>query len=457
MANAKKLCLSRSQGAVSVVALLFLAMFATMSLEFFESTETNLAEADNTCSALQARLAAESGLAFCAREIENNGVSGCLRGQPLLDAMAAQIKTDLNGTGNLGAQTVGYNSTTITIPAIALPGGGSFNATITLAATDTLTLNVTGYWNQGCVTNATAVQKGITMNLQATGNPAFGFGISSMGPIAVGNNLIVKGVLASEGSMYSAATGAAITVGNNGTISGALSVSASKATISLGNNVTAGSVNYNVPPITMPTVDRSAYAALATNIVNSTTNVSSGVFTNIRIKANTNPVFGNNVTILGLMYVEAPNIVQFGNNVSFTGVIVADDPPVGSPDSANSITFNNNTTLNGVGQLPDTAAFQQLINMPGTSILAPGFTVKFLNNFGSIDGTIAVKSLIAGNNLNSTLNGSILIYGSGGLDLTNNATLNISMNLSQYNRVPPGFQGYGQPQIGALPDTYAEK
>jgi hypothetical protein len=253
--------------------------------------------------------------------------------------------------------------------------------------------------------------------------------------------------------MYSSATGAAITVGS-GSISGSVSVSASNATISLGK-ASAGSVNYNAPPITMPTVDRSAYAPLATNIVDSTTNVSSGVFTNIRIKANTNPVFGS-VTILGVMYVEAPNNVQFGNNVSFTGVIVADDPPVGSPDSANCIYFNNCTTLNGVEQLPNTSAFQQLINMPGTSILAPGFTVQFKNNFGSIDGTIAVKNLIAKNNLNATLNGSILIYGSGGLDFMNNSDVNVDMSLSQYDRVPPGFQGYGQPQIVSLPDTYVE-
>jgi hypothetical protein len=68
-------------------------------------------------------------LAFCVREITHNGVSGCLRGQPLLDAMAAQIKADFNGTGNLGTRTVAYDRTTITIPAIALPGGGSFIAT----------------------------------------------------------------------------------------------------------------------------------------------------------------------------------------------------------------------------------------------------------------------------------------------------------------------------------------
>lgn len=453
MTSAIKLRPNRSKGVVAIMAMLFLAIFAAMAIAFFDCTGTSLAQADNTCSALQARLTAESGMAFCVREITHNGVSGCLRGQPLLDAMAAQIKTDLNGTINLAGQTVGYDNTTITIPLIALPGGGSFIATITLAASDTLTLHVTGYWNQGNISSPTAVQKRVTMNLQAVGNPAFGFGICSSGPIAVGNNLTMIGLQACEGSMYSSAPGAAITVGS-GTISGSVSVSDLSAAVSLGRT-NAGSVNYNVPPITMPTVDRSQYAALATNVVDSTTNVSGGVFKNIRIKANTNPVFGN-VTIMGVMYVEAPNNIQFPNNVSFTGVIVADDPPVGSPDSANYISFTNNTSFGGVENLPDTSDFQQLRNMPGTSVLAPGFTMEFKNNFGSIDGTMALKGLIAKNNLNATLNGSLLIYGSTGLSFKNNSDLNVSMNLSQYDRVPPGFQGYGQPQIVAVPETYVE-
>ena len=315
MSGAERPLPNRAKGIVSILALLFLVIFAAMSMAYFESTGMSLAQADNTCCALQARLAAEGGLVFCVREITHCGVSGCLRGQPMLDAMAAQIRTDFNGTGNLGGRTVGYDNTTITIPVITLGGGGSFGATITMAAYDTMQLHVIGYWNQGAGPGAVALQKAITMNLQAVGSPAFGFGICSQGPISIGNNLSMTGLQACEGSIYSGSTGAAISVGS-GTISGAVSVSDPNAVISLGRT-NAGSINYNVPAIAMPPIDRAPYATLATNIVDSTTNISNGVFKNIRIKANTNPVFGN-VTIMGVMYVEAPNNIQFPNNVNFT-------------------------------------------------------------------------------------------------------------------------------------------
>jgi len=445
----------RQSAVASILALLLIAVFAALAVAFFASTGMNLVKASNSSSAFEARLAAESGLSFLVREVTTSGVSGCLRGQALLNALAAQIKADLNGKPNLAGKAVGYDGATITIPEIVIDDGKSFSALITVPAYDVIKLHVTGYLTRGAGPNQTTLQRQLTINVDATGNPAFSYGVCSKGPIAIGMNMDLFGAVHPlDASLYSGAPGLAIS-GGSGYISGDVSVSDPNATISLGSTQVGGTVRYGVPPITMPQVDRSLYKPLATHLVDSNTNTSNGTFKNIRIKANTNPIFGS-VTIQGVMYVEAPNYIQFTSDVNFTGVIVADDPPAGSPDSANYIYFKNNTSFHGVEELPDTPEFAQVRKLPGSSVLAPAFTMEFKNNFGSIDGLIALKGLIAKNNESATLYGSILIYGDEGLSFKNNSIINITIDTSKYSGVAPGFQGYGQPTLTVDPKSYTE-
>jgi hypothetical protein len=258
-------------------------------------------------------------------------------------------------------------------------------------------------------------------------------------------------IVASDGSIFSAAPSIAVSCGS-GHISGDVSVSTPGATTSLGGTRVDGAVRYNAPPVTMPTIDRTAYKSLATTEVGSGTNFSSGTFKNIRIKANTNPVFGS-VTIQGVMYIEAPNNIQFNNNVNFTGVMVADDPPANSPDTANYIYFKNNMTFNSVTQLPDTSEFAAVKQLQGSAILCPGFTMEFKNNMTSVGGIMALKALTAKNNLCSTVYGSLLIYGDGGLDFKNNSDLNIYLSGSS---PPVGFGGHGKPALVPDAATYVE-
>jgi hypothetical protein len=361
------------------------------------------------------------------------------------------MRAELNGTGNLKGATVVYDGNTITVPIIAFDNG-SFIAQITLPSYDLLRLQVTGYHTSGA--GQVRSSRTVSLDYQAVGNPAFGYGICSKGPIAMSMNTYIMGVPdPDDGSIYSAATGLAITNGS-GQITGDVATSDPNATISMGSTVIDGDILDDVPPITMPQVDRSLYAPFATHIVDSGTDTSSGTFKNIRIKANTNPVFGD-VTIQGVMYIEAPNNIQFTNNANLTCIMVADDPPTGSPDSANSITFVNNATFNSIDRLPDTSEFSQLRKLGGTAVLAPGFTMDFKNNAFSIAGTVALKNLVAKNNMSSTVDGGLLIYGDGGLTVKNNYTFNVDR--SQYSGVPRGFQGYGKPMLVALAESYVEK
>lgn len=451
MIASTKLRRARSGGVALMLCLIFIAIFASLAAAFFSATSMNLVAASNTRAMLDSRLAAESGLAFLTYKMEHCGVSGSLRGQALLNGLAAKLKADMNGSDNLGGALITSTTTTITIPQIAIDGGKSFTAQITLPAYDTLRLTVVGEAGSGGGASATAVRRQVAIDLRPQWEAALGFGLCSIGSVQMGMNADFSGVSqGSDGSIYSGTPGLAVTCGS-GHISGDVIVSTPGATTSLGGTTIDGSIIYNAPPVALPTIDRAPYTLLATTTMNSPA-PASGTYKNIRIPANTNPTFGD-VTLQGVIYIEAPNKVSFSNNCSFTGVIVAADPPPDSPDSDNYISFQNSMTFSGPENLPDTPEFAEVRKFKGASILCPGFTMECKNNMTSIGGIMALKSLIAKNNLHSTVYGSLLIYGEAGLDFKNNPDMNISLSGAG---PPPGFVGYGLAPL--LPDstTYVE-
>jgi len=446
---------------MSILALILLTTFAAMGVAYMASINNTVLQADSQSKVQNALLSAESGLSFLSYQMGHSGVSGSLRGQALLDSLGAKLRTGMNGSPTLGGGLVTYDGTTITVPNIALAGGRTFSAIVTLPAYDTLRLTVVGNSGAGAGQSATTVQRKVSMDFHPTWDQALGFGLCSKGPVALGMNTDLTGlVVPSDGSVYSSAPGVAVDCGS-GHISGDVSMSAPGATASLGGTTVDGKVIYNAPPVTMPVIDRTPYKNIPTTIMN-LANPPSGTYKNIRIPANTNPSFANNVTILGLMYIEAPNVVNFGNSVTFRGVMVADDPPVGSPDTANAINFNNDSNnsiaFSSVATLPDVdgggTSFVAVKKLAGSEILCPGFTMYFKNNLSSVGGVMALKALNAKNNVDSTLYGSLLIYGSAGLDFKNNSDLSISLSGSA---PPPGFKGYGMAPLAPDPATYSEK
>ncbi len=435
-----------------IAALVLVTILVSLGVAFCGITSMNLAQSSNLAGMTEARLAAESGLSFLIYEVSNCGVSGSLRGQALLDSLAGGICADLNATANLGARVVAYDGSVITVPAIALGDGKSFSGRITLPAADTVRLTVTGRHAMGAGVSASMLQRELAIDLHPTWDQALAYGICSKGAVEMGMNTDLSGVTRpSDGSIYSAATGAAVTCGS-GHISGDVSVSAPGATTQLTGTRVDGTIRYNAPPVTMPAIDPTQYRSLATTVMSSAS-PPAGTYKNIRIPANTNPVFSSSVTIQGILYVEAPNTIYFNNNVNFTGVMVAANPPTGSPDSANYICFKNNMTFSGVEQLPASSEFAAVRRLEGATILCPGFTMEFKNNMTSVGGIMALKSLIAKNNLNSTILGTVLIYGDAGLDFKNNSDLNIKLSGS----APPlGFNGHDLPPLVPDPGTYAE-
>ena len=427
-----------------------LHLFCAIALTI--SSNTNLLMSNNYAHAQVARLQAESGLGYYAYYLRNTAVPGDVRAQELLDALAETLSDELDDSPNLNGATISYDGAAIIIPQITTIGGGTFSAAISTVSDDILRIAVTGnvIFGDGQLTRS--LQRCVAVDFTASpSGPAFNYGLFSKGPIVIGQNLKFVGANnPGEASMYSTAEGNAITV-ESGLISGNVCTAYEDVNVDVGATV-GGEIRLGIGQIAPPVIDASMFEDFATNPVDEETDTSGGTFTNIRVLAGTHPEFGT-VTILGVMYVEAPNRVNFTNNVEITGVIVTEDPGEDASPLEHNIYFKNNLTIHGVELLPDTPPFAQLRTMPGTAILAPGFAVEFKNNFQSVSGIIAADSIILKNNLDAILYGSIIVFGDQGLELKNNAT--IIIDRSAYPGIPAGIIPT-ETKLTPNPDSYME-
>ncbi len=439
----------KQKGLVSVLAIMFLAIFATMSLVFMESASTNVTCADNQSKILQARLSAESGMAYLSNVLENLPLSGSPSGQALLDAAAAALQAQLNGSANIGGQNVAYDGTTITIPQTTITGCCTFSAAVTLsppvASSTALVLWVNGL--QGQVTRSV----GLNFNVTAGSSSIFSYGIATNGAMVMTGNASVTGKNSpSEANILSATytTQTAFSLTGNVKIQGDLYAANPAATVSLSGNTSVGGVSGTSPGVAahihdgtsvpaFPAVDPTVFEPFATNIVNSSTKTSgNNTFTNIYIKAGTNPTFSGNTTLQGVVFIEQPNVVTFAGNTTLTGVIVTQAAPANTY-TVNTISFTGNTTFNGVQNLPNASPFQVLRTMTGSSILAPGFGLSFTGNFGTVGGCMAADSFTFTGNAGGTICGGIINYSNAPFTLTGNSS--IIINRSGTPATPPGF------------------
>jgi len=439
---------------VYVLALLLVCLFSSLAVAFISTTDLALCKGNNSRLALDARLAAESGMNYMVYQLTAEALPPGSTGQAMLDNLATSLADRLNETGNLGEAQVSYDGTTISIPPISLDSRRSFSAEITLVD-GKLRLSVTG---QSPVCRQSAdrmLARTLAVELESSYRSPLEYGIFSKGPVDIDMNLnLIAAGDPADASVYSAAQGNAIII-DSGYIDGNVSVCQEDAVINCGATVN-GDIETGVPEVPVPTLDGSIFEPFATNIVDSSTDTSKGgTFENIRILAGTNPQFTKAVTIRGVMYVEAPNYVYFKNNVDFTGVIVTEDPGEDADPDTHKIEFKNNLTIRGIEELPDSAEFEGLKQYQGTAVIAPGFALEFKNNFSSVSGVIAAESITLTNNLDGLVYGSLVILGDGGVDFKNNAHLTIDH--SKYNRAAPGLvAGTAPVNLVVRPSSYTE-
>jgi hypothetical protein len=382
--------------------MIFLTLFATLALGFYASTNTQVIVANNEQRASIALGASESGTDFIRYHLAKIKIPPNTPPADVFPYVADHLKAALEGTPNLGTNTVAVTPTSIIIPAernafirVNPPssGGTEFRAIIE-AVGPRLRVKVIGRSDSSYVSS-----RAIQLEYQRTDTKTnvFDYAVASMGKVVMQKGAItgVEGI--SENSIATLMSGngssPAITV-NGGTIGGELNVVGEGLATVTGGSVSGTSniheiLNHHtnvVDPPEFPTIDTEHFRQFATN-----TYSSGSLLKNVRIPAGANPKFTAGAVIQGIVYVESPNTVEFRGNVLMQGFIVFENK---NNSIVNVIDMRGNTTHL---DLPPGPEFDSLRHIKGISILAP--TTKMVIS-GSVD------SLITGNIILGTFNNS---------------------------------------------------
>jgi len=444
-------------GFAYLMAMVLLTVLVAMAVSFSAVTNMSLLQSDNHRHGMEARLAAESGLAFMVENMRGIRLSGGLTQDAFLNSLATELGRRFDGTVNLAGQTVAKDANTVAIPAIAVEGM-AFRSCVRWVDANHCRLEVTG--------TARGVSRRVTMDIQLAmkRSAVFDHGLASLGKVVVSGSAKIMGVNSPDEASVLAMThpgSEAIAISGNSTISGDLYVAAENGTVSVSGAPSvggtsdpaeiAGHIHLGAEAPTFPEVDVAPIAALATNVVDGGTDLRQPVLNNIRIAAGTNPTFASDVVINGVVYVEAPNIVRFEGRTTLNGLIVGRN--TSQPISDCQIRFSGHVEAFGVENLPDTAEFAAVKKQTGTFVLAPGFGVTFTGSFSAINGSIAADQLTFTGSAEGVVKGSVI--GLGDLPTSVGGSVEIYVDSKNADPRPAGFL-----QSVALtpdPSTYAEE
>ncbi len=432
--------------------MIFIVILSALAMSLATVSDSNVQIASNQVRADRARACAESGLQVMRYWFNQLAVSGTVPSDQRLSTFATAFQTLLadEGVTNLSPS---YGAGCLTIPNVTLNGTGEvFRSTVTQVGTDTLQLDVTGSCGD--------VSKTVRVNylFQTRAHSAFDFGIATRGPLDVRGSVEIDDVnimVTSNTYIESLDDPIGLTVGNAAVnIEGDISIANPIATPDVHSGATIGGVtgaaawshiHIGVPIADFPEPDTSEFenAVTLTTLVPSTNHKDLGThdysdavsLENIRIPANYNPTFNAGATLRGVVFIETPNVVHFAGGASVTGVIVGDGD--WTDDSAtNQILFRGTTDAYSVSDLTG-SQFDTLKTLPGTFVLAPGFSLDFGGTFRSASGAIAGNGISLQGNAGLAVRGSVINYANNTMHVQGNGA--IHFNRSGLSSVPAGF------------------
>ena len=446
------------RGIVSVLAIMMMAVLSTLAVSFASITELNSRKSSNSRDAMEARLAAESGLDYMLMLMHDMQVPETMTQTGFLEDFASVIGNRLTGTANLAGASIANTGTQVVVPPVSLPHG-NFTTYLTWIDATHCRLETVGAYG------GTSRRVRMDFQMVARRSPIFDNGVATKGQLKVSGNAKIKGatdpndatILAAsttndkavileggiviDGDVYAAGASSYVEISGSPEIAG-----------STDSAVYADNIHTAVDVPDFPAVDTTALAALATNVIDSDTDLTGSglVFNNVRIAAGTNPTFSSGVTVNGIVYIEAPNNVSFSGQANLNGLIATQDS--GEPLENCQISFSGGVTANGVEALPDTEEFADIKQHTGTFIVAPGFAVSFSGNCSIAGGIIAADQLTFTGSAEGTIQGSIIALE----DTLTTFGGNVSLFVDRENAVqdPAGFiTSLG---MTPLPDTYTE-
>jgi len=457
----------RRKGVTSVLAMLYLVLFSCLAVGFYGAVTTAVQVSSNETHGRRAMLSAESGMEFMRYTLGNVDIPHSTPPDQMWPTLCSQVKAQLDGTRNVNFVTLATPSgETMALPTITIDSSGStFQATLIHSGTQVL-VKIIGTGPDAAVSRTLQVAYAQAQRASAI----FDYGVASKSSITMGGNAKITGVAGAlaRGSVLSTTTADhPLTMTGGPSISGDFSYTNGSGSNAFGSGTVAGykatdsefanHVHGGVTAPEFPAVDTSVFEAYvpgptapAGPQVITTSNPAGTSFTNIRIKANSNPKFNANTVIRGVVFIETPNTVTFNGGATIQGTIAVQNNPTGTP-ATNVIKFSGNITHKGVETL-DPAVFGNLTKLTGSFLLAPTFDVIMTGNSNQVGGTIVSSQLDVSGSAGATVKGTVINLDDTGVNLTGTADIVIaSTGTTNY----PAGVVFGT-HFAPLPDTYQE-
>jgi len=446
MTPVKKTIHQKREGAILIIAMIFVVIFSALAVSMATISGTNTQIASNQQKVDCALGSAESGIdverywlhtvLFPANTPENKYFSTIMN---TLDA-----NMDANSITNIVLKKALGTISPVTLDSTT---GQTFSGTMAISNTNPYILEVTATGGNTSTSITRTIK--VDFDIEPFEWPIFNYGLATKGPINyTGNPTTNVASEAWEADIYveSSGSGTALSVVGNTQFMGDIMIGNPAANVSFGADVIIDGdhnqdaidnhVEIGVDPVAFPEPDTAHFTTYATgDVIDSSTdlNAYTNTLINCTIAAGTNPVFPKSVIIDGILLIESPNIVTFTQNVALNGIIVGQGDPTADPAPDRIDILGNFAS----GPYPAGAEYDAIRAEDGSSIVAPGFGMSFQGNFSTLEGVVAVSGVVFSGNVNAQIKGTIINYSEQPMVIEGNASMTFDRAAS--TKVPAGF------------------
>lgn len=434
----------KQKGAVLIICMIFLSIFAALAVSIIEMSDTNVQIANDYRHTNQALSNAQSGLEIIRHYLSEIGISGTVTPENRLTAIQTALQNEFTDESITNVAFTSYDSNSATINITGIQSTSNVTVTINKVDDDTLRVNITGTSDQFSRTIS------VEFDFIATGNDIFDFGVATRGALVMTGqteiddvNLTIESNVYIEGDIDS---GDAFSMTNQTVISDDVIIANPYATYSIGGQSSIGGatgeaaedhITVGSDYVDFPEPNPEYFETFATgDVIDANYNWDNdAVLNNVTIAANTNPTFAGTVTINGILFIEPPNRVKFTGQSTINGIIVANGN-VNNESTDNNIHFSGQVVCNDMSGL-EGAEFDLIKQETGTFIMAPGFSLQFSGQANNIAGAIAANGISFTGQASGTINGSILNYSQTPITMSGQSSLTLNPSGSESN--PAGF------------------
>ena len=444
MAPVNKSVHTKREGAVLIIAMIFVLIFSALAVSMAAMSGTNAQLASNQHKVDCALGSATSGLEVQRHWLTPVTMPSSTPSANYFSTIVSNLQYDLdaNSISNITLE----NDGSILPVSLDSTTGQTFTGQMRISDSNSNILEVFSTGGDAQITRTIKVE----FDIEPYKWPIFNYGLATKGPLNYTGNPRTTGVTAAwEADIYieSTGSGTALSVAGNTNFHGDIMIGNPAANASFGGDILIDGdhnqdaidnhVFVGVDPVEFPEPDTARFGPYATGItIDSSTDLSApgaNTLVNAKIAAGTNPVFPKGVIIQGILLIESPNVVTFASNVALQGIIVAEGDVTANPVTDRIDVLGNFAS----GPYPAGVEFDAIRNEVGSSIVAPGFAMSFQGNFSTLEGVVAVSGIHFSGNVAAQIKGTIINYSDQPMIIEGNATMNFDREAS--TKVPAGF------------------